>query len=72
MEQYDRDKLLRLAIQGKLVVLFPVVVGGNVEEEDFRSEGGVALENIDDQTITLIVSPEKRYVFASRSLLGDK
>ena len=65
--QYDCDKLLRLAKQGKLVLLVPVFVGGNVEDADFQN--GSAFENIDDQTITLIVG-DKRYVFASASLLG--
>ena len=66
---YDRDKLLRLAKQGKLVLLVPVVVGGNVEEADFQN--GTAFENIADQTITLLTGDGKRIVFASRSLLGE-
>ena len=69
MASYDRDKLLRLAKQGKLVVLVPVVVGENIKEEDFQ--GGEAVEKIDDQTIALVVG-DKRYVFASASLLGRR
>jgi hypothetical protein len=69
MKSYDREKLLRLAKQGKLVVLIPAAVGENIKEEDF--EGGDAFENIADQTITLITGDGKRIVFASRSLLGE-
>lgn len=68
MTAYDCAKLLRLAKQGKLVVLVPVVVDGNVDESDFLN--GSAFENIDDQTITLVTGDGKRIVFASRSLLG--
>lgn len=71
MKAYDREKLLRFAQQGKLVVLVPVVVGGNVNEEEFRTKGGEAFENLDDQTITLVVGSDRRYVFASKSLLGE-
>ena len=72
MNPYDREKLLRFAQQGKLVVLVPVVVGVNVTEDDFRTEGGEAFQNVDDQTITLVAGPDRRYVFASASLLGEK
>ena len=67
MKPYNTDKLLRLAKQGKLVILVSVVVGENMKEEDFQ--GGEAFENLDNQTITLVVG-DKRYVFASASLLG--
>jgi hypothetical protein len=70
MKSYDREKLLRLAKQGKLVVLIPAAVGENIKEEDF--EGGNAFESIDDQTITLVTGDGKRIVFASRNLIEGK